>query len=240
MARLLRWVIETTGSRQGEAPAELMLSHPANWGPYKRELLDQVITLAGQTESRYCTEPEAAAAHYAARARVRIGDLIAIYDLGGGTFDVCVLEKRATGFVMVGEPGGIEHLGGADIDEVMTRLVLGCVPETYEMDPDDPAMTIGLARLRRECVEAKEALSTDPEVVVPVTLPRLDVTVRINRAELEARIRPAVQDTMTAFLHTFGIGTRPTRRSCLHCPGRGEIPASHSSPRCCRGRSAFP
>lgn len=124
MARLLRWVVSQTSMRQGEPPAELMLAHPANWGPYKRELLDQVVALADLEDARYCTEPEAAAVHYAARAKVSVGQRLAVYDLGGGTFDACVLEKLDHGFAVIGTPDGIEHLGGADIDEAMSQLVL--------------------------------------------------------------------------------------------------------------------
>ena len=109
--------------------------------------------------------------NYAARTKVEVGERIAVYDLGGGTFDVCVLEKRADGFAVLGTPDGVEHLGGADIDEAMTQLVLRALADRLDgVDLDDPAMTIGLARLRRDCVDGKEALSTETDVAVPVAL----------------------------------------------------------------------
>jgi molecular chaperone DnaK len=142
MARLLRWIVATTTTQQGEAPAEVMLTHPANWGPYKRELLDQVASLADLPGARYCTEPEAAAVRYAARTKVDVGDRIAVYDLGGGTFDVCVLEKRIDGFSVLGTPDGIEHLGGADVDEAVTHLVLQALgPRLETAALDDPGMS---------------------------------------------------------------------------------------------------
>ncbi|MFT4167475.1 MAG: Hsp70 family protein [Microlunatus sp.] len=204
MARLLRWVVDQTSTRQGELPAELMLTHPANWGPYKRELLDQVVALAGLGDAGYCTEPEAAAANYAARAKVSTGERLAVYDLGGGTFDACVLEKRDNGFAVIGTPDGIEHLGGADIDEAVSQLVLRALGSKLDdMDVEDLPTMIGLARLRRDCVEAKEALSTETDVTIPVTLPGLNTMVRINRAELESTMRAALLDTVTTLRRTL-------------------------------------
>ena len=94
---LLRWVVDRASERMGEPPAEVVLTHPANWGPFRLELLDQVAVMAGLASASRCTEPEAAAAQYAAQNRVAPGDKVAVYDLGGGTFDACVLEKTDPG-----------------------------------------------------------------------------------------------------------------------------------------------
>jgi len=145
------------------------------------------------------TEPEAAAAQYAARARLAEGQRVAVYDLGGGTFDVCVLEKRGDTFDILGAPDGVEHLGGVDFDEAVFRHVLGLAgPEVAELDPADPLVIAGLARLRRDCVEAKEQLSADVEARVMVALGRLTTTVRVTRSELEELITPALRDTLAA------------------------------------------
>ena len=57
---------------------------------------------------------------------------------------------------------------------------------------NDPVVTSGISSLRRDCVEAKEALSTDVDTDVPVALPGLNTTVRLTRGELETLITPAV------------------------------------------------
>ena len=171
MAQLLSWVVVTVSERQGSAPDEVVLTHPANWGRYKQELFDQVISLADLPSTLTCTEPEAAATQYAARSRLSTGDRVAVYDLGGGTFDVCVLERGEAGFRIVGSPDGVEHLGGIDFDEAVFRHVLGQLGDvSAKPGLDDAALMSGLARLRHECVEAKEALSSDVEADVPVAL----------------------------------------------------------------------
>jgi molecular chaperone DnaK (HSP70) len=123
-AHLLRWVVDRASERMGGPPDEVVLTHPANWGPFRLELLDQVAGMAELTSTRRCTEPEAAAAQYATQNRIAPGDKVAVYDLGGGTFDACVLEKADSGFRTLGTAEGVENLGGVDFDEAVLRHVL--------------------------------------------------------------------------------------------------------------------
>ncbi len=124
------------------------------------------------TGTSTCTEPEAAAIAYAARDRVAEGDRVAVYDLGGGTFDAAVLVREGAGFRLLGPPEGVEHLGGIDFDEAVFRHVLTTLgDEVAALDDTDPATATGLARLRRDCVEAKEVLSFSVDTVVAVALP---------------------------------------------------------------------
>jgi actin-like ATPase involved in cell morphogenesis len=198
-AKLLAWTISVATERQGAAPDQVVVTYPANWGGYKRDLLQQVITLADAPTALTCTEPEAAATQYASRARLSAGEKVAVYDLGGGTFDVCVLEKHEDGFAILGSPDGVEHLGGIDFDEAVFQHVLGMLGDQVAgLDPSDPQVTDGLARLRRECVEAKEALSNDVETTVSVLLPGLTTSVRLTRAELDGLITSPLRDTLDA------------------------------------------
>ena len=92
-SKLLRWVVDAVASREGEMPTTITITHPANWGAYKKGLLEQDVHLAGLSGPgnptiRLLSEPEAAAIHYASTERVEPGQAVAVYDLGGGTFDV--------------------------------------------------------------------------------------------------------------------------------------------------------
>ena len=199
--RLLHWVVErAVQARGGERPAELVLTHPANWGPYKRDLLGKAAEIAGVPGVVLVTEPQAAAISYASQERVDEGAVVAVYDLGGGTFDAAVLRKDADGgFTVLGSPEGIERLGGIDVDAAVFAHVMAAAGDPLDdLDPDDPQAMAAVARLRDECTMAKESLSLDSETSVPVLLPTVQTEVRLARSELEALVRPALGETVTA------------------------------------------
>jgi molecular chaperone DnaK len=196
MARVLEHVHQTVSRGQEGPPSRVVVTHPANWGPYKRELLLQATTLADVPGVRLRTEPQ---------ERVQPGEIVAVYDLGGGTFDAAVLRKTESGFELCGEPSGVEQLGGVDFDEAVLGHVsraLGSEVFGGELTRRDeagtPELEAAVAQLRRDCTEAKESLSFDTEVEIPVALPGLHTRVPMTRAELEALIRPALDDTVEA------------------------------------------
>ena len=197
IAHQLRDVVDVVSDREGGRPDTVTLTHPANWGPYKRELFAQVPRLAGLGEVHMLTEPEAAAAHYARNDRLGPGTLVAVYDLGGGTFDATVLRTTEHGFDILGRPEGIEGLGGLDFDEaVFTHVDQTLDGAVSRLDPADPLATSAAIRLRHECVIAKETLSADTETTIPVLLPELQTEVRLTRGEFEKMIRPAIDATI--------------------------------------------
>ncbi len=202
-ARVVRWAVDRVGEREGGPAARIAVTHPATWGPLKRELLGGALVAQGLSVS-FLPEPQAAALHYASTERLEPGSTIAVYDLGGGTFDAAVVHKSAphhevTGFELVGRPEGLERLGGVDFDQVVFDHVRAAMPEVFaDLDETDPAVLAAVAAVRRECSEAKEALSADTEVSIPVLLPGAQGSVRLHRSEFEAMIRPQIEETVSA------------------------------------------
>ncbi|HEX6358432.1 Hsp70 family protein, partial [Actinophytocola sp.] len=199
MSQLLRAVVSEVVTREGAPPLTVCVSHPANWGPYKIDLLRQAVRMADLPSVSFVTEPEAAAVNYAQEQRLGVGAVVAVYDLGGGTFDSAVLQRTAGGFTILGEPEGIERLGGIDFDAAVfnhVRTTLGSALD--DLDEDDPAVITAVARLREECVEAKEALSADTDTTIPVLLPSVNTEVRLTRSELESMVRPALHGSIEA------------------------------------------
>jgi actin-like ATPase involved in cell morphogenesis len=227
MARLLQTVVDEVTTREGGAPSKICLCHPANWGPFKIDLLTKAIRSSGLTVPvTFTTEPEAAAAFYARQQRIEPGSVVAVYDLGGGTFDAAVLRKTAAGFEILGRPEGIERLGGIDFDAaVFNHVAKALGPKLTELDEDDPAVTAAVARLRAECVDAKEVLSVDTDASIAVVLPTVTTEVRITRAELEAMVRPALQDTVGALKRALtSAGVSDDLRAVLLVGGSSRMP----------------
>ena len=198
-AMVLGWVIDRVAAQEGGPASGIVVTHPAGWGPYKISTMTAALHAAGLTSITFCTEPEAAAASYALASRIAPGATIAVYDLGGGTFDAAVVRKTGpTTLHVLGIPQGLDALGGADFDDAILGHVLAAVPALTQLDPDDPATLAATAALRRDCTEAKEALSSDTEVTIPVLAPGVQTHVRLIRAEFEDMIRPQVEQTVEA------------------------------------------
>jgi Tol biopolymer transport system component/actin-like ATPase involved in cell morphogenesis len=197
--RMLRWVVDQAEERLAEPPDRVTLTHPANWGQFKIDLLVQAAAIADLADVALCSEPESAARQYAFRNRVKVGDRVCVYDLGGGTFDVCILTRTEDGFELLGMPDGVEHLGGIDFDEAVFRHVLdGLQLDPALFDSDDEAVNTAFSQLRRDCVEAKEALSSDVDTVIPVSIGGQLRQVRLTRGEFEDMIRPSIEETIAA------------------------------------------
>jgi actin-like ATPase involved in cell morphogenesis len=227
MSRLLRWVVESVSRSEGAKPERVAVTYPANWGPYKRELLDQALSMAELTGVVILTEPVAAASYYASTEKLEVGGLIAAYDLGGGTFDSAILQRRDGGFELLGTPEGIERLGGIDFDEAIFEHLLQMAGDPLgELDHSDPGVLAAVAHLRQEAVAAKEGLSVETDVSVPILLPNRNTQVRLTRAEFEEMVRPRLADTVAALrrsLKSAGLEP-PALRAVLLVGGSSRIP----------------
>jgi len=204
MAHLLRHVVQVASEAAEGQPEEIVLTHPANWGDYKLDLIREAARLAGVGEATLLAEPVAAALHYVSLGRISPGDVVAVYDFGGGTFDATVVRCTEQGAEILGQPEGLERVGGVDLDQIVILHVDQALDgRLRELDSTDPEARRALARLRAECTEAKEALSSDTEASIPVALPGLHTEVRITRDEFEATARARIADTLGALDRTI-------------------------------------
>jgi molecular chaperone DnaK len=208
-AMLTRWVVDEVARRQGGPAEGIVVTHPPTWGDYKREVLATSLVDAGLGHVRFCAEPQAAAAGYAAGQPLASGRTIAVYDLGGTTFHATVIRTSGDGgFTVLGQPQVLEQLGGADFDDAVFGHVLGAVPGLAELDTEDPATLAAIAALRRGCTQATQALSADTEVTIPVAAPGIQTQVRLHRAEFDDMIRARLSGTLQVLrraVHTADV-----------------------------------
>ncbi|WP_329791567.1 Hsp70 family protein [Lentzea sp. DG1S-22] len=224
----LRDIVAGVTAAEGAPPRDVVLTCPAVWGPYRREHFDEVPRLAGLGSVRIVTEPEAAAMHYSVERRLGDGELVAVYDLGGGTFDATILRARPGGMEILGTPEGIERLGGMDFDEALLAHVDSRLDGAVSaLDPADPEHLSALVAVRGACVRAKEALSIEPDVTVRVPLPGGTLEVTVTRVEFNDMIRPSVELTTDALRRTIAsAGLQPSDLAgVLLAGGSSRIPA---------------
>lgn len=104
-ALLAGWVVERAEEQEGEPPTSITISHPAAWGAHRIESIRGALEAAGLGHADLVSEPEAAGLKYLSEHHLDDGRVIAVYDLGGGTFDVALLRRSGEdGLELVGAP----------------------------------------------------------------------------------------------------------------------------------------
>jgi actin-like ATPase involved in cell morphogenesis len=198
-AALLRAIYARVVERMGSAPEHVVVTHPAAYTQYRLDLLRAATLQAGIARVELLAEPIAAAIEYAATAAVPVGEVVAVYDFGGGTFDTALLRRTAAGFDLLGEAQGLERLGGVDFDAAVVQHVDEALGGALGvLDPSDPAVAAQLGRLRIDARAAKESLSETTTTSVPVVLPGVSRQVLLTRRDLEAMVQPRLAETVQA------------------------------------------
>ena len=178
---------------QGEFDFEVdraVITVPAYFNDAQRTATRDAGRLAGLEVLRIVNEPTAASLAYGLDKRNR--GTIAVYDLGGGTFDISIL-KLEDGVFEVLATNGDTHLGGDDIDRLLTEQVLAALPDAADL-PAEARQAI-----RKGVIQAKWDLSDVEETVIRVSpAPGLrgGFTKPITRAEFDALIGPIVERTL--------------------------------------------
>jgi molecular chaperone DnaK len=150
----------------GEAVEEAIITVPAYFNDPQRQATKDAGLIAGLKVSRIINEPTAAALAYGLKGAGKSGQLVAVYDLGGGTFDITILEM-AEGLFQVRATGGDTYLGGEDFDQQIIDWLIGEFQGETGIDLKQDRMA--LQRLKEAAEKAKCELSTaqQTEIVLP-------------------------------------------------------------------------
>jgi Fe-S protein assembly chaperone HscA len=173
---------------QGEFDFEVdraVITVPAYFNDAQRTATRDAGRLAGLEVLRIVNEPTAASLAYGLDRRDR--GIIAVYDLGGGTFDISIL-KVEDGVFQVLSTNGDTHLGGDDIDRLLVELVLSEIGGGSSRSGED------IQTIRKAVIAAKHDLTDVEETEIRVE--SLDYARRITRGEFEQMIRPLVERTI--------------------------------------------
>ena len=187
-----------------EAVDRAVITVPAYFNDAQRQATKDAGRLAGLEVLRLVNEPTAAALAYGLHEKQR--GKVAVYDLGGGTFDISVLKLISTSegdIYQVLSTNGDTHLGGDDIDNLLQAFAHEQILETDQIDFSPHG---ALAQeLRRELIAVKHRLSQADSVTLRFPLPNGKVFVHeFTRGALEALIRPVVDRTMVPVRQALG------------------------------------
>jgi molecular chaperone DnaK len=183
----------------GEEVTEAVVTVPAYFDDAQRQATKDAGRIAGLEVRRIINEPTAAALAYGLDKQT--AETIAVYDLGGGTFDISILEINA-GVFNVRATGGDTHLGGEDFDQRIIDMLVGEFQLEHSVDLRKDRMA--MQRLKEAAEKAKHELSSSletqinlPFVAVGSSGGPLHLERTIERSELEALTQDLVDRTVS-------------------------------------------
>ena len=196
-AKILAKVKKDAESYLGEDVKEIVVTVPAYFNDSQRQSVKDACVIAGLDCKRIINEPTAAALAYSADKG--LNKKIAVYDLGGSTFDISILDI-ADGVVEVLATNGNTALGGHDIDVKLMRYVIDEFKKDTGVDLGNDPMA--MQRIKDECEKAKCSLSTTKQY--EINLPfismnasgPLHLTMTITQAKLEEIADDIIQKTV--------------------------------------------
>ncbi|MBX2812542.1 MAG: molecular chaperone DnaK [Myxococcales bacterium] len=197
-AMVLMKMKETAEDYLGEEVSESVITVPAYFNDAQRQATKDAGRIAGLNVHRIINEPTAAALAYGLEKKEAIK--VAVYDLGGGTFDISVLQL-GEGVFEVLSTNGDTHLGGDDFDlEVISYLAKHFAETNDGIDLRKDAMA--LQRLKEAAEKAKHELSssTDTDINLPFIMADASgpkhLNITITRQELEQMVEPLIQRSL--------------------------------------------
>ncbi|MGA2244487.1 MAG: Hsp70 family protein [Verrucomicrobiota bacterium] len=192
----------------GEPVTRAVITVPAYFNDAQRNATKRAGELAGFTVERIVNEPTAAALAYGLD-KLKEKAKIAVYDLGGGTFDLSILELNAGVFQVLATNGNTQ-LGGDDLDHRLVEFLVDAIQRPGAGAAGTPASLplaspAVLARLREAAEAAKIKLSTETEVEIalPFLTPEFSFSRKLTRGELENLTRDVIARTRSHCLRAL-------------------------------------
>ena len=190
-AMVLRQLKQNAEEYFGVGIDKAVITVPAYFNDAQRQATKDAGRIAGLEVLRLVNEPTAASLAYGLDKREN--GIVAVYDLGGGTFDISIL-KLHDGIFEVLATNGDTHLGGDDIDNLLLRIALEDVQSEWgeDLSKDNE----GVQRLRRAVIQAKEGLSFVPAAKIELEYHGKKYQREINRELFDKLIMPIVDRTL--------------------------------------------
>ncbi len=190
-AIILRELKQNAETDLGEPARKAVITVPAYFNDAQRQATKDAGRIAGLEVLRLVNEPTAAALAYGLDKRKE--GIVAVYDLGGGTFDISILRLH-DGIFEVLATNGDTHLGGDDIDNILLRVALEDIQSEWNEDISGNAE--GVQLLRRAVIEAKERLSFVPATAIDLEYRGKKYQRELTRQVFDKLIAPIVDRTL--------------------------------------------
>jgi len=223
-AAILREVKRLAEAQLEHPVTEAVITVPAYFNQRQREAVRSAAKEAGLTVLSLLNEPTAAALAYGQGKNLQ--ERVAVFDLGGGTLDIAVVDIKNNVFEVVAA-GGDTFLGGVDFDETIAQWALGTFLEKNTIDTLGP---FALARIRTAAEEAKIALSHSEttSLFVPALAGEnedgLDLKENLSRTQLEQLTQSLVEQSLNRLRQVLDLTSELPLGKLLIMGGQSQMP----------------
>src|SRR5690349_14028571 len=203
-AEVLKKLKRDAAAFLGEAVTRAVITVPAYFNDAQRNATKRAGELAGFCVERIVNEPTAAALAYGLD-KLNARSKIAVYDLGGGTFDLSILELNEGVFEVLATNGNTRR-GGDDLDK---RLVEFLLEKIHQIKPSTEKLESSaslISRVREAAEQAKIKLSseTETDIALPFLTPNFSFSYQLTRVELERLTRDIIERTRQHCMRALG------------------------------------
>ncbi|QZY56860.1 Hsp70 family protein [Crassaminicella profunda] len=184
--------------RIGKTINKVVVTYPAKYAKYKKDLIEEAAKKAGFGTIKLLDEPTAAAIYYSTKENIKYGEKILVYDLGGGTFDVALIQKeKGNTYKQLTESLGLGRCGGIDFDRKIFKDMKNTFINSLQttLSKGDINSDRLVTNMFQESIKVKHQLSTDKEAFTSIKIEHDFEEYALKRENFEEMIQADIENT---------------------------------------------
>lgn len=191
---IIRKVVQDAKAYIGEEITDVVVTVPAYFKDSQRKATEDAAIIAGVNLCGMINEPTAAALYYVNKNEIE-NECIMVYDLGGGTFDVTILDVKNSKEIEVMSTGGLSNAGGRFFDQAIVDYVRDYMEDNHDIDLEDDEYVDELQELYLKAEKAKIQLSNKTSSAITLKIGKIRESITITREHFEQMIMATYEKT---------------------------------------------
>lgn len=218
LKKLKNEAAKITTALSKEKITDVVITVPATYQLYKRNLMQKAAQAAGFNSVKLVEEPVAASIYYAHQniTQLQEEEIILVYDLGGGSFDVTLVKRQGNGYQILSAPMGLDDCGGIEFDRLIYEDIKNRCSEVLAQQLEEKSAWRDRAKVYEQCTQIKHQLSEAQKATV--SIPPTWENYQLSRVSFNKMIAPLVNETVAIcnqLIQTAGIDWKDINRVLL-------------------------
>lgn len=191
---IIRKIVQDARDRMGKEVKDVVVTVPAYFKDSQRKATEDAVTMAGVNLKGMINEPTAAALYYVNKYNLE-NKRILVYDLGGGTFDVTILNVKNSQEIEAMSTDGLSNAGGRFFDQAIVDYVRDFMEDKFDIDLEDDEYLDELQELYIKAEKAKIQLSNKNSTIITLKIGNIREAITVKREQFEQMIKGTYEKT---------------------------------------------